>query len=948
MPDIVERIVLDIDEAKAVLAAARANAALASIEKKAGAAVGSMGRVADGVGAGVIKASHASSTAIEKIVADAEKKAAAVGRTASQRLTAERDLILKRVSGDADAVKRVTDAYAKMGETGGGAFEKIKAGAGMVAGIAASVVAAGTAVYHFVKSQTDAAEAMQNLSDRTGLTLKEVDLYSAAARSANVNVDALVAGVRKLSEALGDNSEDGAKGKRALKELGVSALDSYQQLKPVGQLIEEIGAGLAKLPDTPAKLRAVTALFGRGGAELLPILKDLPGQLAGLRAIGYGIDDSMTKELLKADEALDKFWRRWELFWKTRAGMLVGTDRNSLGTALRQWTPEERRAEGFGQTVGDLKPPRMSPGPPGNWATGFVSSEMKATRRWDAFTAGSSEMAIQIRLGRAQEKLKDAIAAQDDQAVRSATAVVEALKKQNEALREQEQLVKKAVTERKKYMDDLREGAEKIMQQESGTRGLNLAYLTGAGYAPQFSAPAEIDLQSERAKETMDAMRDARVKKEAADERALKHDIRMIELRTGPGGELDAAKRIYDLRVAAGQVEEANFDREEQAAERQKRQFDELRSSFEGLFDAAFSGARGFWDAVKRMAMSVFLTPIKRELSNWVAGMLTGRTGATSGGGALTAATAVAGFGGFMGPMGMGLGGSMAEMSGGGGASVGSAGGGGIGSLAQAGGGIGLLAAIKGGTMTAAQMGALGVGGASLGLMGAWKAGQSGNRYLRGAAPAIGAVSGLVGFGALASMFPALIGAGPAGWLAAAGIGATIGIISLLRKSSEQKCIDKVQEIYRVRIDKGMASQIVEMAKSAYGGNLDMAIRAPQGRELIELYAMATGQNMMGVAAKQLPTTMSQNRGVISQVPSYYNGSIYTAPVTSTTGLGGGGTVNVSLDPQATREFLAGRMATAITTNPRAVATASLEAGRQSASRRELAAMVLQPGLVVA
>jgi len=139
----------------------------------------------------------------------------------------------------------------------------------------------------------------------------------------------------------------------------------------------------------------------------------------------------------------------------------------------------------------------------------------------------------------------------------------------------------------------------------------------------------------------------------------------------------------------------------------------------------------------------------------------------------------------------------------------------------------------------------------------------------------------------------------------------------------------------------------VDMAKSGFGGNIDMAIRSPQIRELIELYSMASGQGMKGLAAKQMPTTMSQSGGYISQMPSYWNGTPYTPPVTQTTGLGGQ-TVNVQLDPDATREFLNGRMASTIASNPRVVGAAAVESGRQSVSRRQLAAQVLQPSLVLA
>jgi len=171
--------------------------------------------------------------------------------------------------------------------------------------------------------------------------------------------------------------------------------------------------------------------------------------------------------------------------------------------------------------------------------------------------------------------------------------------------------------------------------------------------------------------------------------------------------------------------------------------------------------------------------------------------------------------------------------------------------------------------------------------------------------------------------------------------------VRLFVKGAQEKAREKIKALYGVDIsDKGLLKQIVDMTKSGFGGNIDMAIRSPQIRELIELYSMATGQNIRGLAPKQLPTTISQSGGLLTQVPSYYNGTPYSA-VTQTTGLAGQ-TVNVQLDPAATREFLAGRMATTIASNPRAVGAAVVESGRQSVGRRELAAQVLQPSLVLA
>ena len=61
--------------------------------------------------------------------------------------------------------------------------------------------------------------------------------------------------------------------------------------------------------------------------------------------------------------------------------------------------------------------------------------------------------------------------------------------------------------------------------------------------------------------------------------------------------------------------------------------------------------------------------------------------------------------------------------------------------------------------------------------------------------------------------------------------------------------------------DKGILGQIVQTAKQGFGGNLDVAIRSPQVRDLIELYAMSTGQRMCGMPATMRPVR-PMNSGV--------------------------------------------------------------------------------------
>ena len=123
----------------------------------------------------------------------------------------------------------------------------------------------------------------------------------------------------------------------------------------------------------------------------------------------------------------------------------------------------------------------------------------------------------------------------------------------------------------------------------------------------------------------------------------------------------------------------------------------------------------------------------------------------------------------------------------------------------------------------------------------------------------------------------ALIGykfGGPMGAAIGAAAGAVAGIVRLFVKGAVEKAKDKIKALYGVDIsDKGVLQQIVDMAKSGFGGNLDMAIRSPQIRDLIQLYAMSTGQKTTGMPGTVTPLSLVETGGSLFQSPQYNNGT---------------------------------------------------------------------------
>jgi hypothetical protein len=154
--------------------------------------------------------------------------------------------------------------------------------------------------------------------------------------------------------------------------------------------------------------------------------------------------------------------------------------------------------------------------------------------------------------------------------------------------------------------------------------------------------------------------------------------------------------------------------------------------------------------------------------------------------------------------------------------------------------------------------------------------------------------------------------------------------------------------------DKGVLKQIADTVKSAYGGNIDLAIRSPQIRDLIQLYAMTTGQKATNMPGQVRPMSLIETGGSLFQAPSYSNGTplptLGGLPSLDRIGAGAPSTAQplvIQLDGPATTALLRGEAVQAIVDNPRAVQSASLNATKSNAGRRELTSLQLSPGTLV-
>jgi hypothetical protein len=203
-----------------------------------------------------------------------------------------------------------------------------------------------------------------------------------------------------------------------------------------------------------------------------------------------------------------------------------------------------------------------------------------------------------------------------------------------------------------------------------------------------------------------------------------------------------------------------------------------------------------------------------------------------------------------------------------------------------------------------------------------------------------------------------LIAAGPFGFLAAAGIGATIGVIGLLKKSAEQKIVDRVRETYKVTISRSFASNpLFGIIKQTFGGDIGAGIQSQQVRDLIELYAMSTGQSLGGFGSKFAPVSLVQTASGLFQAPQYYGGNILPSIGGSIPNLsiqGGQPTPTAAPTQQViqimvpgAQEFFRNETVNVVLENGRAVQTSATNAQKRNIGRLEGARLAFAPNLVM-
>ncbi|KQQ90389.1 phage tail tape measure protein [Massilia sp. Leaf139] len=150
-----------------------------------------------------------------------------------------------------------------------GALETVKGGL-QALGIGASV--GGFAM--IIKGSIDAADNLRDMSQKTGLAVEELNGLGFASGQAGGSLEAMASAAGKLNKSITEAAGGNGEAAEAFKALGISVKDAEGNLKKADVIMAEVADQFAKYQDGPEKAALALRLFGKAGADMIPLLND--------------------------------------------------------------------------------------------------------------------------------------------------------------------------------------------------------------------------------------------------------------------------------------------------------------------------------------------------------------------------------------------------------------------------------------------------------------------------------------------------------------------------------------------------------------------------------------------------------------------------------------------------------------------------------------------------
>jgi hypothetical protein len=240
----------------------------------------------------------------------------------------------------------------KTAQTGLQKFASV-AKAGALA-IGTAMVTAGGAMAVAMKGVIDRADRMYEVSQSLGVAVEDLSRMQYAAELSGVSLEGLEKSIRKLSVGLYDASQSATgPAAEAFRALGISATNANGGVRPVIDVMGDLAARFETMPDGVTKTALAIKVFGRSGADMIPMLNEGRAGLTSMyeeaERLGIVLDTETAAAAERFNDNLTRLGKVQDgIITKITAGMLPALDRLAAATVKAANDSEGLKAVGRG------------------------------------------------------------------------------------------------------------------------------------------------------------------------------------------------------------------------------------------------------------------------------------------------------------------------------------------------------------------------------------------------------------------------------------------------------------------------------------------------------------------------------------------------------------------------------------------------------------------------
>lgn len=140
--------------------------------------------------------------------------------------------------------------------------------------LAAGALAGVAGLVALTKSAINSADHLRDLSQQTGITVEALGGIGFAASQAGGSLESASAAAGKLNKQLAEASAGNKEASEAFKALGISVKDAAGNTISADAAMVKIADKFAGFTDGPEKAALALRLFGKAGADIIPLLND--------------------------------------------------------------------------------------------------------------------------------------------------------------------------------------------------------------------------------------------------------------------------------------------------------------------------------------------------------------------------------------------------------------------------------------------------------------------------------------------------------------------------------------------------------------------------------------------------------------------------------------------------------------------------------------------------